>query len=82
MAGKYLFNRMICGLRNAPASFQMLMHEALGDLVWSVVIVFVNDLIVYSPDFETHLEHIQAVMDRLKRAGLTIHPGKAEFNKQ
>ena len=45
MAGKYLFSRMIYGLRNAKASFQMLRHEVLGDLVWSMVIVFVDDLL-------------------------------------
>ncbi len=58
------------GLTNAPATFQRMMHSVLSDLVDKCVVVFVDDILVYSANEQEHLEHVRAVLTRLRKAGL------------
>jgi hypothetical protein len=69
--GHYEFLRLPFGLKNAPADFSRLMREIIGDLEF--VECYIDDLIVHSADFKSHLKHISQVLDRLSGANLKIN---------
>ena len=61
---------------NAPGYFQRMMDEVVGDLKWTSVLVYIDDLIVFSPTYERHLLDLAVVFSRLRDAGLTLKPSK------
>jgi len=79
--GIYQFKVMPFGLCNAPATFQRLMDEVFRGILWKFVMVYLDDIIVYSESFEEHLEHLHIVFDRLQAAGLKLNPEKCSFVK-
>eukprot|EP00117_Sycon_ciliatum_P007004 scpid29770/ scgid10288/ Retrovirus-related Pol polyprotein from transposon 17.6; Protease; Reverse transcriptase; Endonuclease len=78
-SGLYHWNRMPFGLCNAPATFQRLMNKVLGDLVPSVCLVYLDDIIVFSTSFEQHLQHLNLVFARLRQANLKVKPAKCHL---
>ena len=70
---------MPIGLTNAPVSFQMVMTQVLWGLAWQFALVYVDDILIFSPDFDTHLAHLTAVFDRLRCANLKLKPQKCRF---
>ncbi|KAF4758249.1 hypothetical protein FOZ63_017540, partial [Perkinsus olseni] len=73
------WKRVAFGLSNAPASFQRLMHFELGDLPF--VRIYLDDVLVFSPDEKTHLEHLRVIFERLRSANLTLAPDKCDFGQ-
>ena len=61
--GIYEFLRMPYGLCNAPATFQRLMQNCLGELNLQYALIYLDDMIVYSKTPEEHLKRLQAVLD-------------------
>ena len=74
--GLYEFTRLSFGLRNSPSTFQRIMDVVLSDVKYSQVMVFLDDLLIFSETFEEHLERLENVFKRLKDAGLTVKPSK------
>ena len=70
------------GLRNAPATFQRAMDIILSRVRWKYVLVYLDDIIIFSRDEETHLRHLESVMQILKEAGATLRLSKCEFFKR
>ena len=62
------------GATNAPATFQRLMHDCLGDLNMNWCIVYLDDIIIFSDTTEKHLERLEAVFQKLAAAGLKLKP--------
>ena len=79
--GFYECNRMAFGLTNAPATFQRLMERCMGELNLKECLIFLDDILVFSQNFEEHLEWLEAVFSRLKEHGLKLKPSKCEFFK-
>ena len=77
--GLYEYNVMPYGLCNAPAMFSRLMDAVLAGLKWQCVLVFIDDILVYSSSFEQHLIDIVKVFNRLRKANLTMKPSKCHF---
>jgi len=77
--GLYEFNVMPFGLCNAPATFQRLMHEVLGDLIYNKAPVYIDDVNVHSKTFEQHLEDLEEVFERIRRSGLKLRMDKCHF---
>ena len=65
------------GLKGAPATFQSLMDCDIWGLDFAAS--YIDDLIVFSKSWNDHLDHIRAVLDRLRRAGLTAKAKKCNF---
>ena len=77
--GVYKFLRMPYGLCNAPATFQRLMQNCLGELNLTYALVYLDDVIVYSKTEEDHLRRLQAVFERFHEHGLKLKPSKCSF---
>ena len=77
--GFYEFNRMPQGVTNAPSTFQRLMEKCVGDLHLSEVLVFLDDLIVFSDTLEEHEARLMKVLNRLREYGLKLSPEKCHF---
>lgn len=77
--GLHEFVRMPFGLCNAPATFQRLMQVVLAGIEWKFCFVYIDDILVCSETFDEHLEHLGIVLERLRRANLTLKPKKCQF---
>ena len=77
--GHYEFNVLGMGLCNSPATFQRLMNKTLGGLMWKICMAYMDDIIVFSKTFESHLNHLQSVLECLQKANLKIKLQKCYF---
>jgi len=77
--GFWEFNRMPQGVTNAPSTFQRLMEKCMGDMHLKEVLVFLDDLIVFSKTLEEHEVRLMKVLGRLKEFGLKLSPEKCSF---
>jgi hypothetical protein len=76
------FLRMPFGLRNAPATFQRFVDITLSGLTWNNCLVYLDDIIVFSKTLSEHMAHLDALLHRLYRAGLTLNLNKCQFFKE
>lgn len=77
--GFWEFNRMPQGVTNPPSTFQRLMEKSMGDLHLKEVLVFLDDLIVFSDTLEEHEWRLLRVLHRLEEYGLKLSPEKCKF---
>lgn len=77
--GLFHFNRMPFGLSNAPATFQFLVDRLFGDLEF--VFKYLDDIVIVTPDYDTHVKVLQEVLTRLTNANLTLNKDKCYFCK-
>ena len=80
--GNYEWRVMPFGLTNAPATFQRTMNEIFRDRLWKTVMVYLDDLNVFSDTFDHHLSHLREVFTRIRRAGLRLKMKKCSFAKR
>ena len=80
--GLFEFVRMPFGLSSAVATFQRIMDDVFRDLLWEYVVVYLDDVIIYSENWEDHLVHIREVFRRLREANLKITAKKCDFAKK
>ena len=77
--GQYQWEVLPFGLKNSPASFLAVMNEVLKDLLNTCVIVYVDNILCFSKDIETHKVHLQQIFDRLNKANLKLKHSKCLF---
>ena len=75
--GMFEFLFLPFGLRNASNTFQCLMDQILGNLPYCFV--YIDDILVFSPDLSSHIQHLRDVLELCQAQGLTIGLGKCEF---
>src|SRR5436309_3377949 len=78
--GKYEFLVMPFGLTNAPATFQTLINSILR-YIDKFVLVYLDDILVYSNSDEEHLEHLKLVFEALREHSLYASPDKCVFDQ-
>lgn len=79
--GLFEFTSMTFGLRNAAQTFQRFMHQVLRGLD-EFTFSYVDDLLIYSEDKESHQRHLHEVFKRLSKYGLAINTDKCEFGQE
>ncbi|GKA37309.1 putative reverse transcriptase domain-containing protein [Tanacetum coccineum] len=77
--GHYEFQVMPFGLTNAPAVFMDLMNRVCKPYLDKFVIVFIDDILIYSRDEKEHEEHLKAILELLKKEQLYAKFSKCEF---
>jgi len=78
--GSYEWLVMPFGLTNAPAAFQRLVNTVFADMLDVCVVVYLDDILIYSEDMESHQQHVREVLRRLRLHGLFAKPEKCEFH--
>jgi len=69
------------GLTNAPAVFQRFMNDIFSDMLDVTVIVYLDDILIYSDDIDKHKSDVKEVLRRLRKHGLYAAAQKCEFHK-
>jgi hypothetical protein len=69
------------GLTNAPAVFQHLMNDIFREYMEEFVMVYLDDILIFSKDQETHNKHVRLVLVTLREHGLYAKLEKCEFDK-
>jgi hypothetical protein len=77
--GLYEFTVMAFGLTNAPSYFMSMMNKVFLDFLDKFMVVFIDDILIYSKDEEEHKQHLRAVFERLRSHQLYAKFSKCEF---
>nr|XP_057913595.1 uncharacterized protein LOC131107503 [Doryrhamphus excisus] len=77
--GLFEWNRMPFGLCNAPSTFQRLMQRIFGDQQCQSLLLYLDDIVVFSSTIEQHLERLKLVLGRLQQEGLKAKLSKCSF---
>lgn len=80
--GHWEFRVMPFGLTNAPATFQALMNTIFQPLLRKCVLVFMDDILIYSKTLSEHLEHLHQVFSLLQQHQLYLKQSKCSFAQQ
>ena len=67
------------GLCNAPACFAPLMQACLNEQIFQILLVYLDDILIFSKTFEEHLERLEMVLKRLREHGLKLKLEKCTF---
>ena len=77
--GQYAFRRMPFGLKNAPAAFQRMMNKAFQPLLGVCVLIYLDDIVIFSKNKQEHKEHLRKVFEILRKWKLTLKSTKCRF---
>jgi hypothetical protein len=78
--GSYEYLVMPFGLTNAPSAFQHFMNDIFHDLLDVCVVVYLDNILIYSSDEEIHKVHVHQVLERLRKHELHARPEKSFFH--
>lgn len=80
--GHFEFLVMPMGLRNAPATFQALMNGIFRDCIDDFIVIYLDDILIFSESREEHLHHLRIVLSRLRDHQLYVGKTKYELMTQ
>jgi len=80
--GLYEYNVMPFGLCNAPATFQSMINDVFHDLLDEGVVVYLDDILIYSEDEKSHIDLVRRVMERIRKAKLCCSIKKSDIHAQ
>lgn len=78
--GLFEYLVMPFGLTNAPASFQHLMNNNFRDMLDKFIVIYLDDILVFSQTESEHIQHVKEVLERLRKTGLFAKGEKCEFH--
>jgi hypothetical protein len=79
--GLFEHTKMPFGLCNAPSTFQRCMEFIFRGMQWQTILIYLDDIIIFSADLDEHFEHLDEVLKRLKNAGLKLKPSTCDLIK-
>src|ERR1700730_18353892 len=68
------------GLTKAPAAFQRFMNDIFSDMVDICVVIYLDDILIYSNNIDIHRTHVQEVLHQLRKNGLYAGAHKYSFH--
>jgi transposase InsO family protein len=77
--GCYTWNRLPFGLTDSPLVFSMVMTQALHEVLNHFALVYIDDILIFSQNWPSHLNHLGQVFDKLEQAGMRMAPEKCHF---
>ena len=77
--GSFEFLVLPFGLTNAPSQFMRMMHDVLKPFLDKFVVIFLDDVLIYSRSEEEHLKHIELVLEAFEKAKLRVKLSKCSF---
>jgi hypothetical protein len=77
--GTFAYKRMPFGLINAGETFQRAMDVAFRGLINRCVVVYLDDVTVYSKNREEHIQHLTQIFERCRKYGISLNPKKTIF---
>lgn len=78
-SGQYQFTRMPFGLVNAGATFQRLMNNVIRPLDSLEILVYLDDVVIFSKEWSSHVEQLRRLLQAFRKANLTVKPNKCIF---
>lgn len=74
---------MFFGLSNSPATFQRMMNHIFFDLIMEGrIVVYLDDILIFSEDIDSHRRTVQEVLERLRKHHLYLNPKKCKFHRE
>lgn len=80
--GHYEFKVMVFGLTGAPATFQKAMNTTLAPLLRKCVLVFLDDILIYSRSLEEHVHHVRQVLQLIAQDQWKVKLSKCAFGQR
>ena len=74
--GFYEWCRLPMGLKNSGATFQRMMETVMGSLNLQICLLYLDDVIAFSRDEQSHLQHLDIILTKIEDAGLKLKPSK------
>ncbi|KAI2650029.1 Transposon Tf2-6 polyprotein [Labeo rohita] len=81
-SGHYEYRVMPFGLANSPSYFQAFVNEVFRDMLNRWVIVYIDDILVFSNTYADHVQHVRAVLQRLIQHKLYAKEEKCQFHQE
>lgn len=78
--GHFEYRVLPFGLVNAPAVFQALVNDVLRDMLNLFVFVYLDDILIFSPNLQVHVQHVRQVLQRLLENRLFLKAQKCSFH--
>ena len=79
--GLFEYRVMPFGLTNAPAVFQHMMNDIFREYLDQFMVAYLDDILIYSPDLDTHAQHVRLVLTKLREYGLYAKYEKCVFEQ-
>ena len=79
--GLFEYRVMPFGLANTPATFQNMMNEIFRDMIDLGVVIYLDDILIYSENEQDHVALVKRVLERLHEHQLAIVPNKCEWHR-
>lgn len=74
-----MYSKMPFGLMNAGASFQHAVDITFADERDKIVVIYLDDIIVFSKSESLHLKHVRTIFNKCRKFGVSLHPKKSHF---
>ena len=80
--GTFMYVKIPFGLMNAGATFQRAMDIAFSEYIVYFIIIYLDDITIFSKTNEEHLIHLRNVFEKCRKFGLSLNPKKTLFGLQ
>ena len=77
--GTYAHSKIPFGLINVDATFQRAMDIVFRGLINQLVVVYLDDITIFSKNKKDHLSHLRVVLERRRKYGISLNPKKSVF---
>ena len=77
--GLFEYRKLPFGLCGAPSTFERCMELVLRGLQWKTLLIYLDDIIIFSSNLEEHLQRLEEVLKRLSEAKLKLKPSKCHL---